>query len=618
MLSTTYYMTTQKERLDYNNIESLENVFNEYLDKKLARIDPEEIRTIENKKDYNKSIYESLRTYSKEDLMTSQSLSELKHMVASNVVNSDNFGDIRIFNGNTGIGKTNISMLYINELVKRENVSKVIYSLPLNILIDQTHEEILKAFDFDKNRVSIINSEHTPEYKIGEISTNYWGLKYDFDNFNHEIVLTSSVNFFHKLFHKDKRSKLSLINLQDSLLIIDEVQLLDDRYFELIYKYLIVLNKYLNVKILILSATLPIPKLFYSQFDNKSILNEEINDTILKHRFFDRYEFDYSHFSGNNSFISDYINNSETENNFLITHNSIRKCNDLYKTLKLNKEISVFFYNNTIIKPILWSVLDLVRANTSKKIVVISTMKIETGVDISFDVGFKFSSSIDSIQQFAGRINRYGKRVKSKVFILRDDKLKIYGKTQERSKITKNNAQDVNHYKTYLTNIDSYYDKLFELSNSENLNSFENMKFEELNKIKLIDNDYLQTLFFIHCEDVRLILSELDLLLYRKYFKSFNNKEISMIYKNKFFSLNKEIKYLFKLFTFSGYISNTSNFYKNILSKEQISIIKESSNEIIESYIIINEKDYFYNINRGLDTNKDIDIDDIEDLVNSI
>ena len=76
-------------------------------------------------------------------------------------------------------------------------------------------------------------------------------------------------------------------------------------------------------------------------------------------------------------------------------------------------------------------------------------MKIETGVDISFDCGFKFSSNIDSLQQFSGRINRYGNREVSKVFVLKDY-IKIFENNQQRDVIAKDNCTNKNHFEKYL------------------------------------------------------------------------------------------------------------------------------------------------------------------------
>lgn len=617
MLSTTYYMTIQKNKLNYDNINDTINIIELYLNNKLVQIDNNEIKTIETKKEYNKYLYENIKFFNKDEILNTNKLNDLKYKVASNIIHSNNVDEIRIFNGNTGIGKTNISMIYINELIKKYNISKVIYSLPLNILINQTYDELNDTFEFKNNKINIVNSENNiVKNNNQDNKLNYWNLKYDFDNFNNEIVLTSTINFFHKLFHKNKKSKLSLINLENSLLILDEIQLIDDRYFELVYKYLLMLNKYLNIKILILSATLPIPKKFEKEFSNKLILEKNLNETILNHSLFERCEYNLSFFNDNANTISNYINNSENEFNFLIVHNSIKKCNQLFNEMSLNDDIEVYFYNNTVIKPILENILNKVKVNKNKKIVVISTMKIETGVDISFDAGFKFSSSIDSLQQFAGRINRYGKRDISKVFILQDS-IKLFGQNQQRDIIAKDNGNNKSYFEKYLKNINGYYDLLFSVSKSNKLSYFDKLNFEEMNKIKLIDNDYLQTSFFVRIEDVSLILNENDLNLYNKYFKSFDNKELLKEYIKTFFYINKDIKYLFSLFNFRGYVNSKSEFYKNLKNPEIIE--NKKTKEIIEHHYLINENCFYYDLNKGLNTNKiEVDIEDIEDLINSL
>ncbi len=625
MLATTYFMMEQLNKFDYNDLDKIIKIFDNYLNNKLVKINEQELKSIEYKRDYNKFIYNNLKDFSKSDIENSNSLNELKYKTTSKIITSNNFGDIRIFKGNLGIGKTNISMIYANELSKIETFNKIIYVLPLNTLVDQTNLELQNNFEFKNNKINIVNSEQHISKKD---NPNYWSLKYDFENFNNEIVLTTSVNFFEKLIHKNKIEKLSLINLQNSLIIIDEIQLLNDRFFNIIYKYLLLLKDFLNVKILILTATLPIPKKYKEHFENKYILNNEISETIYNHKLLDRVQYNSSKFNENNpsDFISNYIINSN-DKNFLIVHNNIRKCNNLYnellqntilKTLIYNNKIIVYFYNNTIIKPFLNKILNNIKTNNDKKIIVIATQKIETGVDISFDVGFKFTSSIDNIIQMSGRINRYCLKEKSDVFILKDN-IKIYGEKQIRSIVTKDKQNDIDFINKSLLNVDNYYSSLFNKENNDDIeNKYKELKFKELDNLKLIENNYIQHIFFIHSLNVKEILNNNDLNLYEKHFKNnYDNLELCKKYKETFFYINQDIKYLFNLFLFKGYVNQDSNFAKTLITSNK-EIIKNKVDDIIESFYIINKDSYFYDLEKGLNTNANIDIDDIEDMINSL
>ena len=58
-------------------------------------------------------------------------------------------------------------------------------------------------------------------------------------------------------------------------------------------------------------------------------------------------------------------------------------------------------------------------------------------------------------------------------------------------------------------------------------------------------------------------------------------------------------------------------FYKN-LGEPKI-IENNKTKDIIEHYYLINNNCFYYDLFKGLDTNKEeVDIEDIEDLINSI
>lgn len=94
MLSTTYYMTIQKEKLNYHNLEDVKCIIENYLKEKLVQIDVNEIKTIEYKKPYNKYLYENIRFFNEKDILNTNNLNDLKYKVASNIIYSGNVNEI--------------------------------------------------------------------------------------------------------------------------------------------------------------------------------------------------------------------------------------------------------------------------------------------------------------------------------------------------------------------------------------------------------------------------------------------------------------------------------------------------------------------------------------------
>jgi len=67
------------------------------------------------------------------------------------------------------------------------------------------------------------------------------------------------------------------------------------------------------------------------------------------------------------------------------------------------------------------------KTKEDKPIIIVATQVIEAGVDIDMDLGFKDISTLDSEEQFMGRINRSCKKENAKVYFFDiDDVSKIY------------------------------------------------------------------------------------------------------------------------------------------------------------------------------------------------
>jgi len=112
------------------------------------------------------------------------------------------------------------------------------------------------------------------------------------------------------------------------------------------------------------------------------------------------------------------------------------------------------------------------------KIIVIATQVIEAGVDIDMDVGFKDISTLDSEEQFMGRVNRSCKKQNAKVYFFdMDDESKIYKNDNRIEFNLKNNKyRDVLKSKNFSPFYHNLLDKL--RKNDKNIKSgiLENFK----------------------------------------------------------------------------------------------------------------------------------------------
>jgi len=151
-------------------------------------------------------------------------------------------------------------------------------------------------------------------------------------------------------------------------------------------------------------------------------------------------------------------------------------------------------------------VISKTKENT--KTIIVATQVIEAGVDIDMDIGFKDISTLDSEEQFMGRINRSCKKENSKVyFFYLDDEQKIY-KGDNRLEYNLRNSENQMLLKE--KNFQVFYTKVLNKI-GENGNNIKNglnseienfskyistLNYKEISKIMTLINSLNCTLFF--------------------------------------------------------------------------------------------------------------------------
>lgn len=327
----------------------------------------------------------------------------------------------------TGIGKTlsvlNFALklkdkIYINQKHK----AQIIYCLPFINIIDQTDRVLNKLFAH-KNINIIKHHSYSDIFSNAEVNKNS---SYNFENYKMltetwqgEIVLTTFVQFCHTLIGNKNRSLKKFSHLAGSIIILDEVQALDCKFWPLIGASLYYLTKYLNSKIILMTATQP------RLFTNLDILG--IKKEVKPKELLPEYKRYFSMLKrtqlipslqnemDNEKFIEYFQEIYNKKSSCLVVLNTIKRSKDIFIKLKktYNKDIEKkaisFFYLSTSIVPkkrmiIIKKVKRLLKEN--KPVVLISTQSIEAGVDLDFDMGIRDIGPIDSIIQVAGRINR--------------------------------------------------------------------------------------------------------------------------------------------------------------------------------------------------------------------
>ncbi len=412
----------------------------------------------------------------------------------------------------TGGGKTNTSMkLALTLLKSNNNIKRIFYVFPFINLIEQNREVIKDTLGLNEQELSSVYSSSS--WNIESNKTE--GFQHVIDNefLNHPFVVMSNVNFFNAFIKSGKTSNYRLVNLANSIVIIDEIQSLNDKDWTLFNDLIMFSSKYLNIYFIIMSATLP--KLA-TLLDGSGILNL-INSNYHNHGLFqNRVTITFRHDVNNLEQLQTVLNNEihESMNKILLVVNTIKTSLELYAKVYSDKKIQgmgfqTYLLNSTILPHKRREIIKKMKNND--KIILISTQSVEAGVDIDCDFGIRDFALFDSIEQIAGRINRnaksYQNTAKLIVTNLKENDKQIasfiYGESHRWQTISKDYLVSSTQVQSFLEkrDLDSYYNKVLkrikdrdddfirEGSSSFVRKGIRHLDFEDLNTINVINQN---------------------------------------------------------------------------------------------------------------------------------
>lgn len=414
----------------------------------------------------------------------------------------------------TGSGKSNAAVNLSLKMMK-EGFKKLYYVYPFNNLVEQNRESLDKIFRNTvlENDIAVVNSLEeivVNETKDEDICNKYQRALLDRQFLNYPFILTTHVSLFDTLFGDTAASCFGFIQLIDSVIVFDEIQSYKSTIWEEIIQFLYTFSEILNMKIIIMSATLPdLTKLIGAKGYSIELIDDR--EKYFPHKLFkNRVEVSYE-------LLNEEIEKDDIDK-VLFEHisDNLKKYDKIMIEF-IKKQSAMDFYNMFIEENEIdelnialmtgddniherKKIINEVKAE-SGKILLIATQVVEAGVDIDMDIGYKDTSKIDSEEQFMGRINRSAKKDNSIVYFFNKDKADdIY-----RNDIAvKNNLTiEKNEYmRKALMNkeFSIYYDKIMEFLMKKNQNYYKGtelfykekvgkLNFNEIKKrMKLIDD----------------------------------------------------------------------------------------------------------------------------------
>ncbi|MGH2611438.1 MAG: CRISPR-associated helicase Cas3' [Rhabdochlamydiaceae bacterium] len=449
----------------------------------------------------------------------------------------------RIFylNVPTGGGKTNVSLkLALTILKLRSDIKKIFYVFPFINIIEQNHSIIKKTLGLDEE-LSAVYSTSIWNMESGEKDEH---LQYILDNdfLNYPFVVISNVNFFNAFVKSGKASNYRLINLSNSIVIIDEIQSLNDKDWTLFNDLIEFGSKYLNIYFIIMSATLPRLNVLLDVTNKNHTANlitkpdSYFNHPLFKNRVSIEYRDAVNNLDEMVKILTNEIN--DKTNKILFVVNTIKNSLEAYKKIKSNQgkqilgRFSVYLLNSTILPHRRREIIEKMEEK-GNKFILISTQSVEAGVDIDCDFGIRDFSIFDSIEQIAGRINRNSndKIHSAKLIItnLKDGEERIASYVYDDSyrwETMENSYKSSEDIEKFLKerNFDKFYGKVLEnikIRDSDSIREsslgivekgIRGLNFYELNKIDIIKQDSISLIVNSEISDKKFSDAELNFI----------------------------------------------------------------------------------------------------------
>ncbi|MBA1336530.1 MAG: CRISPR-associated helicase Cas3 [Firmicutes bacterium] len=462
----------------------------------------------------------------------------------------------------TGTGKTYagfFAALKLRQLLGNER--KIIYALPFTSIIEQNYDRLYELFetigDFKAHNSRYIIKHHNlanVQYKDEQTDYTLSQAEMLIENWTSGVVVTTFVQLLETLIGSRNRMLKKFINLRGAIVLLDEVQAIDIKYFPLVDFIFKKSCEFLDMKIIMMTATKPIflaeakelltdNKKYFEVFNRTKIIPKLEKMTL-------------------DGFLEEFKHSLENKS-YLVVCNTIKQSLYVYESLKgLAKKV---FYLSTNILPVhrrqrINEVKE--KLENGEKIILVSTQVVEAGVDLDFDVIIRDIGPIDSIIQCAGRCNRNGKREIGKVYVynLTDDDGKSFGKYIYGStilQITRDIIKDKGeiHEKEYYSLVNDYFHSVQQNKSkdiSEKLiNSIISLNFSEnespVSSFSLISSNpnYIDVLFILDdvsqkvYEQYCCMLKEKDFLKKRELYLNIKNefRDYTLSLPEKFSSL---------------------------------------------------------------------------------
>lgn len=332
----------------------------------------------------------------------------------------------------TGGGKTLSSLAFALTHAARHQKRRVVYAIPYTSIIEQTAEIFRGILGDDHVVEHHSNAEAAPEKETHRS-------RLACENWDAPVIVTTNVQLFESLFARRTSRCRKLHNLVNSVLVLDEAQLLPIDFLQPVLDVLRLLIKDYGVTVVFCTATQPVlteQRLFDVKRGLRGFAPGEVTEIV------DDVAGLYQALRRVQVHLPESLDQAQTwpaladrmarDEAMLAIVNRRADARELYELLKrkMDTDAEGLWHLSALMCPqhrsdVLADIKSALVARRQARsegrvplpVRIVSTQLVECGVDISLPVVWRASAGLDSVAQAAGRCNREGELASGDVHV---------------------------------------------------------------------------------------------------------------------------------------------------------------------------------------------------------
>lgn len=310
----------------------------------------------------------------------------------------------------TGLGKTLLAASWALEqrqLIQTETVvPKIIIVLPFLSIVDQTEQIYRQLLDAPHKQSELLMASHSLALRQWDLEEDQNSSAFFLDTWHSNIIVTTFDQILLALFSPKTKHLMRFHHLMDALVILDEIQTLPIKLWDLINQTLQNLVQLGTTKVLLMSATQPELLEGAVELAGKKEEVQQIFKQCKRYKIILNYH--------KEQLLADFIDDLiprlkewlDDNKRPLITLNTRASAKKVWRSLQTHfgNEIAVYLISADLIQRDRLKKIESIKEN--QPCIVVSTQTIEAGVDIDMDIIIRDFAPLDAIVQIAGRCNR--------------------------------------------------------------------------------------------------------------------------------------------------------------------------------------------------------------------